>query len=50
MITKFATPFYPERFVRGNLNYLQNRLNRIFYKFINHMYFRKKYLKKISNK
>jgi hypothetical protein len=34
MIAKFATPFYPERFVRGNLNFLRNRLNRTFYEFI----------------
>ena len=34
MITKFATPFYPERFIRGNLNILRNRLNRIVYEFI----------------
>ena len=36
MITKFATPFYPERFIRGNLNFLRNRLNLTFYEFINH--------------
>jgi hypothetical protein len=34
MITKFATPFYPDRFMRGNLNFLRNRLNRTFYEFI----------------
>jgi hypothetical protein len=34
MITKFATPFYPERFIRGNLNILRNRLNRTVYEFI----------------
>jgi len=34
MITKFATPFYPERFIRGNLNFLRNRLNQTFYEFI----------------
>jgi len=34
MIAKFTTPFYPERFIRGNLNFLRNRLNRTFYEFI----------------
>ena len=32
---KICTPFYPGRFVRGNLNFLRNRLNRTFYEFIN---------------
>jgi len=35
MITKFAMPFYPERFIRGNLNFLRNRPNQPFYEFIN---------------
>jgi hypothetical protein len=54
MITKFATPFYPERFIRGNLNFLQNRLNRIFYEFINfdcyvfYIYFQKKQFQNLN--
>jgi len=32
---KICTPFYPERFIRGNLNFLRNRSNQTFYEFIN---------------
>jgi len=31
IITKSTTPFYPERFIRGNLIFFQNRFHRIFY-------------------
>ena len=34
MIAKFATPFYPERFIRGNSNLLRNRINLTFYEII----------------
>ena len=32
---KICTPFYPERFIRGNLNFLRDRLYRTFCELLN---------------